>query len=84
MRGVVRPLTVSKVDCSELSKSSAASRLSGDVGIGRDFFASVLRRIAADLDEMRVLQRTMTKIAEDCDRVNCYISMLATAVDFGK
>jgi hypothetical protein len=30
------------------------------------------------------LQRTMTRIAEDCDRVNCYISTVTTAVDFGK
>jgi hypothetical protein len=30
------------------------------------------------------LQRTVTIIAEDCDRVNRYISTAATAVDFGK
>ena len=36
------------------------------------------------LTKCRLLQRTVTIIAEDCDRVNRYISTAATAVDFGK
>jgi hypothetical protein len=32
----------------------------------------------------RIPQRTMTRLAENCDRLNSYISMRLTAADFGK
>jgi hypothetical protein len=67
--------------------SPALSLASGRIGYERQVgqVRPPIRKILqSTLTNYGFLQTTLIRIAEDCDKGNCYISMAATAVNFEK
>jgi hypothetical protein len=85
----IRPYDVTTC---QFSKSTAANRQSPLQRAIREAQHEDFRRFltsnphctAHDLTKCGFLHRTVTRIAEDCDRVNRCIPTATTAVDFGK
>ncbi len=68
---------IAKVGCSEPDIRLISA-------VEANFVAAMCDALQSTLAKCGFLHPTLTRIAEDCGRVNCYISMPATAVDFGK
>jgi hypothetical protein len=52
--------------------------------VGADFLPPICNALQSTLANYGILQPILTGIAEDCGKVNPYISMAPAAGDFGK